>query len=405
MQKPGNSSLIEKRKMNQSIEIDTADTDAVDEAKQRSIEKVAEGVFEARYELGDEVMPSTNSHMEVNYATRRSDGEVVVIKHRFKPHCFKSKSDEANWRKNTEFMLNMPNSKGIAKLYEVLEDNHAFYIVTELVEGMDLFEMLDNSGNVEIGVAREIIYQILEAVQTFHALGAVHKDLKLENVVVDPQVFQSLPVPAPARLRRNSDPALSLSGITPRSLKVIDFDTVEQQEKMATPRAKEVLGTNQYIPQEAYAGKYSPSSDMFSVGVIAYRLLTGRFPYKDKIFDDKPGENWVGSPQMRVIRKRLQTIQIKWDYTVFQKFPDALELVQQMLSVEESKRPSAKEALAHRWFTGSSQSAPQDEVLMSPPQAPSLAHRSARRHRSIVRVTDNLRRLRGWVGEYVHSGA
>eukprot|EP00927_Polykrikos_kofoidii_P039703 TRINITY_DN34035_c0_g2_i4.p1 TRINITY_DN34035_c0_g2~~TRINITY_DN34035_c0_g2_i4.p1 ORF type:complete len:368 (-),score=59.33 TRINITY_DN34035_c0_g2_i4:32-1135(-) len=284
----------------------------------------------------------------------RRDSLQVVVKRRFKPDCFVSEEEEAAWRHTTEFMLNMPRCEGIAQVFEVFENDEAYFVVNELVEGMDLYEMLDDSGNVEVDVAREIVYQLLEAVHEFHEQGAVHKDLKLENVVVNPKVFESMPAPPSARARRKSaPPVVSMSNDLPRSLKVIDFDTVIARANMP-PRAAEVLGTNQYIPPEAYAGEYSPSSDMFSVGVIAYRLLTGDFPFSDTIFDDMPLDNWVGSVKMRQIQRRIRSAEIDWDYEVFETHPDALEITQKMLSVKSNLRPTAAEALAHRWFVGDS---------------------------------------------------
>merc|ERR1719247_2602027 len=94
------------------------------------------------------------------------------------------------------------------------------------------------------------------------------------------------------------------STFTPTQVKVIDFDTLDQWTPAAGV-AKDVVGTDQYIAQEAYAGKYSPLSDVFAVGVIAYRLLCGRFPFHAELFDDEPGENWVGSPKMDEIRSKL----------------------------------------------------------------------------------------------------
>ena len=60
-------------------------------------------------------------------------------------------------------MLNLPQNAGVAKLHEVLEDDRAFYIVTERVKGMDLFEMLEHNGNVSLTEGKELIRQLLEA--------------------------------------------------------------------------------------------------------------------------------------------------------------------------------------------------------------------------------------------------
>merc|ERR1719454_316917 len=107
-------------------------------------------------------------------------------------------------------------------------------------------------------------------------------------------------------------------GPSPKSVKVIDFDTLDKWTPLS-PAAKDVVGTDQYIAQEAYAGKYSPLSDMFAVGVIAYKLLSGKFPFHDEIFDDEAGENWVGSPKMLQIRRRLKVAKVDFSNSIFTK--------------------------------------------------------------------------------------
>merc|ERR1719162_1974449 len=166
--------------------------------------------FDEGYVLGREVMPSTHSYMKVHFATRKSDGAEVVVKLRFKPKCFRSKEDERNWRRSTEYLLNMPDSYHVARIYDVLEDPKTFYIVMEKVNGMDLFETLEQE-HVSVDVAKEILRQLLAAMAHLHAHNAVHKDLKLENVMVE----------SPKR-------AYDGASFTPTQVKVIDFDTLDQ---------------------------------------------------------------------------------------------------------------------------------------------------------------------------------
>jgi len=296
------------------------------------IQVVSTGEFRDKYNLGKIVLPSTHQHMETRFARRKSDGMDFVVKLRFKPGCFKSKAEEREWRRSTQFMLNLPNSCGVAMLHEVLEDNEAFYIVMEKAEGADLLELLHQEKRLPLATSREIIGQLLEALSHFHESGCIHKDLKLENIVVEP----GLNTP-------------DQGGWTPKSVKLIDFDTVEEWTPK-TPPAKDVLGTDQYIAQEAYAGQYSPLSDMFALGVIAYHLLAGKFPFRDEIFNDKPGENWVGSPKMKQIQTRLKHSQIDWSAEVFVQNPAAKDLVQSMLSYNKLQRPTATQALQHPWL-------------------------------------------------------
>merc|ERR1711937_427254 len=104
------------------------------------------------------------------------------------------------------------------------------------------------------------------------------------------------------------------------------------------------------IAPEAYGGDYSPASDIYAVGVIMYKLLTRKFPSRSDIFDDQPGENYVGSPAMKRIKERLRKEQINFTLPPLDRCPDARELVESMLKFDPEVRPSAADALKHRWF-------------------------------------------------------
>ena len=184
-----------------------------------------------------------------------------------------------------------------------------------------------------------MLRELLAAVAELHYHGFIHKDLKLENVMLN------RPGPkCPAHIRRN------LATSPGAGVKLIDFDTVEEWNS-TNQKSRHVLGTDQYIAPEAYEGKYSPASDIFAVGVIAYKMLTGSFPYNGRLFDDKPGENWVGSPKMKEIKQKLCDARVNWTHPVFEKEPGASRLVSRMLAVEESERPDAPECLRDPWLS------------------------------------------------------
>jgi len=299
------------------------------------------------YELGGEVMPSCHSGMQVLFGKQRATGLDVVVKVRHKKNSFKD-NEEQEWRISTEYMMNLPCASGkIARIFEVLEDAMAYYVVMEKCNGQDLFESIHNESKLTPDETKEVLFQILTALCDMHAEGLVHKDLKLENVMIERTPSTST---SAKQIWRDEQPQAS----SPLQVKLVDFDTVEEHTPKTPKRAKDVLGTDQYIAQEAYAGMYSPASDIFAVGVIGYRLLVGRFPFDARMFNDKPGENWVGSPKMKEIREKLCKYQVNYEHRVFQRDPTALDLIRSMLAVKESDRPSAKEALQHRFFTKSS---------------------------------------------------
>ncbi|CAK0875996.1 unnamed protein product, partial [Prorocentrum cordatum] len=132
--------------------------------------------FDDEYVIGKEVMASTHSYMEVRFATRKSDGAQAVVKLRFKPKCFRNREDEKSWRFNTEFLLNVPETLGVARLLDVIEDDKAFYVVMERVGGSDLYETLEQANLESLKDAPEDVGPI-QGELLFSPVGQVRQGL------------------------------------------------------------------------------------------------------------------------------------------------------------------------------------------------------------------------------------
>jgi serine/threonine protein kinase len=340
-----------RERMKKTLSIKTSKVVAGPPGGRKVIRPVAEADFAKLYKLRREVMESTNAGMNVYFATRLADGENVVIKTRDKIKSFKSRAEEREWRCTTECQLNMPKVDTICQFLEVLETRDTYYVVMEKVDGKDLFEQMcaDHIKQVD---AREIVRQILDALNQMHKIGRIHKDLKLENVMVDME----------SPMKKEMIASVLEGTESPATVKLIDFDTAQAWEP-SSPKAKDVLGTDGYIAPEAYAGEYSPASDIYCVGVIMYKMLTRRFPLRPDIFDDQPGENWVGSPAMKRIQDRLRTETIDFGRPPLDRLPEAADLCREMLRFDASLRPSAEEGLMHPWFQMPAE-------MLSPPASP-----------------------------------
>eukprot|EP00397_Hematodinium_sp_SG-2012_P015269 GEMP01015545.1.p1 GENE.GEMP01015545.1~~GEMP01015545.1.p1 ORF type:complete len:393 (+),score=56.02 GEMP01015545.1:181-1359(+) len=302
--------------------------------------------FSAMYELKEEVMASSHPGIYVRFARKLSSGASskpsdVVIKIRNKLESFRGKRDERTWRINTEHFLAVPTFRNLAQIYEVLEDIECYYIVMEKLDGNDLFELLAHarsqlSSGAKLPWTKEdlgthVCKELLLALSHLHRNGLIHKDLKLENVMLHPDTTDVIGSP------------------TRQAVKLIDFDTLEEWEPLS-PAAKDVLGTDQYIAPEAYSGNYSPKSDIFAVGVIVYKVLTSAYPYNENIFDDDPGENYVGSPKMNQIRGRLKVAEVDFERDPWPLMPEARKVVQKMLRYDVNERISVDEALKCKWM-------------------------------------------------------
>jgi len=284
----------------------------------------------------------------VLFAKRLLDDKTVVVKVRDKAKAFRDMEYEREWRRTTETILNLPKHEHITEVFEVLEDEEAYYVIMEQAEGEDLFETLVGPLRPSRAEIQAILSKLLTAIAALHAKGYIHRDLKLENIMVErtprtPQVDDFCATSSITTVRTEA------SGVS--SVKLIDFDTVEELSPQ-TPksRSKVVFGTDMYIPVEAYSGDYSRASDMFSIGVIAYKLLTGKYPFSDSCFPEGKGDNMVGSETMILTRKNLENSVVNWSLPPFDQDVDALDLVRSMLDVHDDKRPSATDALEHRWF-------------------------------------------------------
>merc|ERR1719392_650973 len=87
-------------------------------------------------------MESTNTGMEVLFATRLSDNLETVVKVRDRAKSFKRGADEREWRATTEVQLNMPKIDTMCQFIDVIETKENYYVVMERVEGRDLFEQM-----------------------------------------------------------------------------------------------------------------------------------------------------------------------------------------------------------------------------------------------------------------------
>jgi serine/threonine protein kinase len=285
--------------------------------------------FAELYKLGRTVTEVSKPGTRVRYAERASDGLPVVVKLLLKGTdghgSFASAKDEAEWRTAMERALALPEHPGIGAILSVLEDESAYYVVMERVKGKDLFEALCEE-RLSVADTQEVVKQLLGAISTLHTEGLIHKDLKLENVIFHRDCVSNA-----------------------IQVKLIDFDTLCAWSPSTSP-AEDVLGSDQYIAPEAYAGRYSFASDMFAVGVIAYRLLTGAFPFDQALFDDEPGENVVGHPKMDAICSKISSASICWKHHVFVTNAAAQHWCKRALSITHQVRPTARESLDDPWL-------------------------------------------------------
>src|SRR5690348_18469292 len=144
--------------------------------------------------------------------------------------------------------LNHPN---IVSIYDRGEAEDTYYIAMEFLDGRTLKELIVGRGAAPINVAIEYARQILSALRFAHRHGIVHRDIKPHNVLVDGE----------------------------GRVKVTDFGIARAGASQMT-EAGSIVGTAQYLsPEQARGGDVDQRSDLYSLGVLMYELLTGTVPF------------------------------------------------------------------------------------------------------------------------------
>jgi serine/threonine-protein kinase len=165
----------------------------------------------------------------------------------------------------------------IAAIFDYGEDAELAYIVMELVSGKSLAQHLQNKRSFALQEIGEIIRQLLEGLGYAHARGVIHRDVKPPNILL------------------NDDGQIK---ITDFGIARIDTSTLTQ--------IGEVMGSPGYMSPEQFAGnEIDARSDIYSAGVIAYELLTGRKPFigsnaeiMHKVVSERPADPSQHNPAL-----------------------------------------------------------------------------------------------------------
>lgn len=208
-------------------------------------------------------------------------------------------------------MLTKIDHPHIMKIIEYYEKKGHLYIVTEYLEGGELFDKIEELQTFSEAEAAHYMSQILHAVSYLHSAKIVHRDLKPENIVFESKDSES-------------------------NLKIIDFGT--SREVLGTKKLKARMGTAYYIAPEVLKKSYSFSCDIWSCGVILYVFLCGYPP-----FNGSTEAKIIG----RIVKGQFSFPAEEWDNIS----NEAKSLITRMLTLDPEKRPTADQLLKDPWFT------------------------------------------------------
>jgi len=285
------------------------------------------------FDIQEQLAPAGSQSLVFRAKCKRT-GTEVIVKARHRSFAV---GGESVWRSLLTRMLNLEGHHHVLGLHDVLEDAESYYLVMERCSGGELFDFLQTETDVPERECKRIMREILLAVDHIHSRGLIHRDIKPENIMFHDTT---------------SDPSTPTPLQEKKTIKLIDFDTCTEYGD-DSPRAKHIVGTIGYIAPEALKGDYSPASDLWSVGVIFYILMTGDLPFEEHLFADDPSDTCIGSESMESMYQKLNGAHIDFDCDPWSSFPQARDLCQSLLAFSPGDRsPSARAALSHPWLRG-----------------------------------------------------
>ncbi len=203
------------------------------------------------YKIIREVRIGSRSH--IHLAVDTETGEQVILK----TPSIGMRDDPAYLERflMEEWIARRINNAHVLKPCAVNRKRNFIYVATEFIEGQSLAQWMTDHPTPELGIVRGLIEQIAKGLQAFHRLEMLHQDLKPENIMID----------------QNG------------TVKIIDFGAtrVAGVMEVATPIEQiNLLGAAQYAAPEYFLGENgSYQSDLFSLGVITYQMLSSHLPY------------------------------------------------------------------------------------------------------------------------------
>uniref|UniRef100_A0A4W2EKL3 Serine/threonine-protein kinase 33 n=1 Tax=Bos indicus x Bos taurus TaxID=30522 RepID=A0A4W2EKL3_BOBOX len=209
----------------------------------------------------------------------------------------------------------------IIHLEQVFETPKKMYLVMELCEDGELKEILERKGHFSENETRWIIQSLASAIAYLHNKDIVHRDLKLENIMVKSSFIDA-----------NNEMNLNI--------KVTDFGLAVKKHGRSEVMLQTTCGTPIYMaPEVINAHDYSQQCDIWSIGVIMYILLCGKAPFmassEEKLFE--------------LIKKG----ELHFKNSIWNSISDcAKSVLKQLMKVDPAHRITAKELLDNQWLTG-----------------------------------------------------
>jgi len=158
-----------------------------------------------------------------------------------------------------EWIARRINDAHVLKAFSPTRKRNFIYTISEYIEGQTLAQWMIDNPNPDLETVRNIVEQIARGLRAFHRMEMLHQDLRPNNIMIDKT----------------------------GTVKIIDFGSTQVAGLMENPSPiarSDILGTAQYTAPEYFLGEGgSTRSDLFSLGVVTYQMLSGKLPYGTQV--------------------------------------------------------------------------------------------------------------------------